>query len=86
MFPWDLSWQNKTYNFRRSIRLKQMDRTCWTIQTHSDELKLARRWTLPELNSLSLVRLMKSSTFDLGQSAIYGNGRQYINGPQNKKN
>ena len=24
--------------FRRSIRLKRTDRTCWTIQTHSDEL------------------------------------------------
>ena len=24
--------------FRRSIRLKQTDRTCWRIQTHSDEL------------------------------------------------
>ena len=46
----------------------------------------AKQALLRALNSLSLARLMKSSTFDLGQSAIYGNGRQYINGPQNKKN
>ena len=37
----------------------------WTIQTHSDELNWARRQTFHELNSLSLVRLMKSSTFGL---------------------
>ena len=24
--------------FRRSLHLKQTDRTCWTIQNHSDEL------------------------------------------------
>ena len=30
--------------FRRSVRLKQMDRTCWTIsKTHSYKLNLARR-------------------------------------------
>ena len=49
--------------FRRPIRLKQTDRTSWTIQTHSN---WARRRTFHELNSLSLVRLIKSSTFDLG--------------------
>ena len=37
----------------------------WTIQTHSDELNWARRQTFHELNSLSLVPLMKSSTFGL---------------------
>ena len=37
----------------------------WTTQTHSDELNWARRQTFHELNSLSLVRLMKSSTFGL---------------------
>ena len=26
--------------FKRSIRLKQTDRTCWTIQTHSEELNV----------------------------------------------
>ena len=41
------------YHFRRSfIRLKQTDRTCWTIQTHSDELNWARRGTFHKLNSL----------------------------------
>ena len=39
--------------FKRSIRLKQTDRTRWTIQTHSDELSWARRH---ERNSLSLTR------------------------------
>ena len=52
--------------FKRSIRLKQTNRTCWTIQTHSDELNWARRRTFHELNTLSLIRLMKSSTFGLG--------------------
>ena len=47
------------------ICLKQMDRMCWTIQIHSDELNWARRRTFHELNSLSLVFLMKSSTFGL---------------------
>ena len=35
-------------------------------QTHPDELNLAWRRTFHERDSLSLVRLMKSSTFDLG--------------------
>ena len=36
-------------------------------------------WNLTcELSSLSLVHHMKSSTFDLGQSALYGNGQQFI--------
>ena len=39
--------------FRRCIRLKQTERTCWTIQTHSDELNWARCGTFHELNSLS---------------------------------
>ena len=39
--------------FRRFIRLKQTERTRWTIQTHSDELNWARRH---ERNSLSLTR------------------------------
>ena len=39
-----------------------------TIHSHSDELISARRRTFHELNStLSLVRLMKSSTFGLGK-------------------
>ena len=32
--------------FRRSVCLKQTDKTCWTIQTYSDELNWARRRTL----------------------------------------
>ena len=43
-----------------------VERTCWMIQTHSDEVNLGRRRTFHELNSLSLARLMKSSTFGLG--------------------
>ena len=39
---------------RRSIRLKQTDRTCWTIQTHSDELSWARRRTFHELKVAQL--------------------------------
>ena len=57
--------------FRRSIRLEQTDRTCWTIQTHSDELNWARRRTFHEVNSISLVRLMKISTFGLGLSVWF---------------
>ena len=38
--------------FRCSIRLKQTERTCWTIQTHSDEPTWARRRTFHGLNSL----------------------------------
>ena len=44
-----------------SISLIQMDRTCWTLQTHLDLLNWARRRTFLELNSLSLIRLIKSS-------------------------
>ena len=51
---------------------KQTDRTCWTIQTHSDELKWARRRTFQELSSLTLVPLMKSSTLGLGLSRVQG--------------
>ena len=47
-----------------SICFRRME-SRWTIQTHSDELNWARRQTFHELNSLSLVRLMKSSTFGL---------------------
>ena len=35
--------------FRRSIRLMQTDRKCWTIQTNSDELNWARRRTFCDL-------------------------------------
>ena len=55
--------------FRRSFCLKWTDRTCWTIQTHSDEFNRARRKTFHEFNSLSLVRFMKGSTFGLGLRA-----------------
>ena len=48
---------------KRSIRRKQTDRKCWTIQTPSDERNWDRRWTF---KSITLVRLMKSSTFALG--------------------
>ena len=39
----------------------QTDRS-WTIQTYSDEINRARRRTFHEVNSLSLVRFLKSST------------------------
>ena len=68
-------------NTNRSIHLKQTDRTCWTIETHSDELTWARRGTFHELNSLSLVRLMKSSTFGQGLRFTFmaGSGkRQFV--------
>ena len=51
---------------KRSIRLKQTNRTCGTIQAHSDELNWANSRTFHELNSLRLIHLMKSSTFGLG--------------------
>ena len=38
----------------------------WKERAHSDEVNLGRRRTFHELNSLSLARLMKSSTFGLG--------------------
>ena len=45
----------------------ETDRTCWTIQTHSwDEINWAISRNFHEIDSLSLVRLMKSSTFGLG--------------------
>ena len=49
----------------RSTFVPETDRTCWTIQTHSDQLYWARRRTFHELNSLSFLRPMKSSTFGL---------------------
>ena len=49
----------------RSTFVPETDRTCWTIQTHWDQLYRARRRTFHELNSLSFLRLMKSSTFGL---------------------
>ena len=52
-----------------SIRLKQTNqtnRTCGTIQAHSDELNWASSRAFHELNSLRLIHLMKSSTFGLG--------------------
>ena len=36
--------------FRRFIHLRQTDRTCWTIQTHSDELNLATKFGLSHKN------------------------------------
>ena len=54
--------------FRHSIRVKQTNRTCWTIQTHSEELNRARRRTFHEPKSGSLVRLEKRSAFGLGLS------------------
>ena len=38
---------------RRFIRLKQTDRACWTIQTHSDEFNSARRRTFHGLIKLT---------------------------------
>ena len=68
-------------NTNRSIHRKQTHRTCWTIETHSDELTWARRGTFHELISLSLVRLMKSSTFGQGLRFTFmaGSGkRQFV--------
>ena len=49
------------------------------MQTHSDELNWDRRRTFHELNSLSLVHLMKSSTFEPGLSLhCTFKGRQLI--------
>ena len=45
--------------FSRSIRLKQTDSACWTIQIHLDEHNWARRRIFHEVNLLSLVSLMK---------------------------
>ena len=39
--------------FRRCIRLKHTERTCWTIQTHWDDFNWATCRTFHELNSLS---------------------------------
>ena len=74
---YSLSYKCLIYYFRSSpvkidipgdgLLLKQTERTCWTIQTHSEELNRARRQTFHELN---LVRLMKSSTFGLGLNDI----------------
>ena len=50
--------------FRRSLRLKQTDRTCWTsIQTHSATNLIRPDVELSMNFSRSVVRLMKSSTF-----------------------
>ena len=75
--PWEHTKKCVIFSAGRSIvfavsicsntTLKQTDRTRWTIQTHSaDELNWARRRIFYELNSLSLFRLMKTSTFGLG--------------------
>ena len=56
--------------FRRFIRLKQTETTCWTIPTHSYELNWAKRRTFHDLNSLSLVRLMKRLTFGQGLTLV----------------
>ena len=56
---------NKPRNSYTVYLLKRTDKTCFslTIQTHSHELYWARRRTFQELNSLTLVRLMKTLTF-----------------------
>ena len=54
---------------RRSIRLKQTNRTCWT-QTRSDELRLARHRTFHELNSLALRNLRHRELQELQCNAI----------------
>ena len=58
---------SSVYPYFQPDRWSIKSRTCWTIQTRSHELNWAiRHWTFQELNSLRLVYLMKSSTFDLG--------------------
>ena len=53
--------------------LKRTDKAYFnlTIQTHSHELDLARRRAFHELNSLTLVRLMKSSKFGLSFRCLW---------------
>ena len=54
--------------WRSTVVPETIFRWCWTFQTHSGELTCnwGRGRTFHELNSLSLVRLMKSSTFRPG--------------------
>ena len=61
----ETSLRNEYPTFQGRCFSEYADRTCWTIQTHS-EVSLGRRRTFHELNSLNLARLMKSSTFGLG--------------------
>ena len=51
---------------RRSIRLEQTDRTCWKTQLLQTNLTGPGRLFFHESNSLSLVRLIKSSAFGIG--------------------
>ena len=52
--------------FRGFFCLKQTDGTCWTIQTHANELNWDRRWTFHKLSSRSLVHFMKCSALGAG--------------------
>ena len=46
------------------------DRTCWTIQTHSDELHCARRRTFHELNSLRALPFNQKVWFEFRQLPV----------------
>ena len=56
--PWERVWIQSLHR-EYTGRLKQTDRTCWTIQIHSD----LRNWATPVkiFMDLSLVRLMKTN-------------------------
>ena len=52
----ETSLRNEYPTFQGRCFSEYADRTCWTIQTHS-EVSLGRRRTFHELNSLNLARL-----------------------------
>ena len=67
--------------FGRSIRLLQTEGTCTSIQIKS---VLDKRRTSNELNSLNLVRYMKSSTFGAGLNVIRNETQHFTSYYDNK--
>ena len=69
---------------RRSIRLELTDRTCWKTQLLQTNLTGPGRLFFHELNSLSLVRLIKSSAFGIGLTryrvTVFSNTRLTLSG------
>ena len=82
----DIFLLNKPRNSYTVYLLKRTDKACFnlTIQTNSHELYWARRRAFHELNSLILVRLMKSSTFGPLVLDVCGFGR--FKTPRSQKN
>ena len=67
--------------FRRSIRLKQTDRTCWTIQTHSDELNWGRRQDVSFMCILYSVGLkMEDPSFSISIDYFQSSFTRILNG------